>query len=113
MWEVGSDAAVDQVCHVEEELKLVEEELDAKCAEECQLKGELSKLALEEEAFKDDSKVCFYTGLPSWDLLSKLFGYLRPHLGSTKRCLSPFQQLIMTLMRLRFEPIHSRSCFLF
>ena len=40
---VGSDTAVDQVHHVEEELKLVKEELDAKCDEVCQLKGELSK----------------------------------------------------------------------
>ena len=60
---------------MEEELKLVKEELDAKCAKVCQLKVELSKLALEEEAFKDDSKVCIYTGLPSWDHLSKLFGF--------------------------------------
>ena len=36
--EVGSNAAVDQVCHMEEELKLVKEELDTKCAEVCQLK---------------------------------------------------------------------------
>ena len=40
--DVCSDAAVGQVRHVEEELKLVKEELDAKCAEVCQLKVELS-----------------------------------------------------------------------
>ena len=60
---------------MEEELKLVKEELDAKCAKVCQLKVELSKLALEEEAFKDDSKVYIYTGLSSWDHLLKLFGF--------------------------------------
>ena len=79
---------------------MAKEELDAKCAEVSQLKGDLSKLALEEEAFKDDFKDCIYTGLPTWDLLLKLFGYLRPHLGSAKHRLSPFQQVIMTLMRL-------------
>ena len=60
---------------MEEDLKMVKEELDAKYAEVCRLKVELSKLSLDEEAFKDDSKVCIYTGLPSWNLLSKLFGF--------------------------------------
>ena len=63
----------------------------------------MSVLALEEEAFKgNDKKVCFYTGIPSWDLLSKLFMYLKLHLSSEK-ALTPFQQLIMTLMRLQLN----------
>lgn len=32
-----------------------------------------------------DEKVCFYTGLPNWDILSKLFTYLEPHLKETSR----------------------------
>ena len=45
---------------MEEELKLVKEELDAKCAKVCQLKVELSKLALVEEVLKTGSCQTLY-----------------------------------------------------
>ena len=79
------------------------DQLGAACVEISRLKNNLGVLALEEEAFKgNDKKVCFYTGIPSWDLFSKLFMYLKPHLSSEK-ALTPFQQLIMTLMRLQLN----------
>ena len=57
------------------------------------------------ESFKgNDGKVCFFTDLPSWDILQKLFKYVHPCLSSTSRSLlSPFQQLLLTLMRLRLN----------
>ena len=57
------------------------------------------------ESFKgNDGKLCFFTGLPSWDILQKLFKYVHPCLSSTSRSLlTPFQQLLLTLMRLRLN----------
>ena len=75
----------------ESELKQVKDQLGDACVEISRLKNNLSVLALEEEAFKgNDKKVSFYTGIPSWDLFSKLFMYLKPHLSSEK-ALTPFQ----------------------
>ena len=51
-----------------------------------------------------DEKVRFCTGLPKWETLSILYMYLQPHLSSTARnSLTPFQELLMTLMRLRLN----------
>ena len=101
--EIDRDHEVISEEAAESELKQVKDQLGAACVEISRLKNNLSVLALEEEAFKgNDKKVCFYTGIPSWDLFSKLFMYLKPHLSSEK-ALTPFQQLIMTLMRLRLN----------
>ena len=52
----------------------------------------------------DDKKVLYYTGLTSWNLLMKVFFYLNSYLtSSNKTSLSPFQQVVMTLMRLRLN----------
>ena len=48
----------------------------------------------------NDNKVRFHTGLTDWETLSKLFEFVRPHLLGHSS-LKPFQQLMMTLMRLR------------
>ena len=44
----------------------------------------------------------YYTGLCSWELLKTLFEYVEPHF-KTQSSLSPFQQLLITLMRLRLN----------
>lgn len=69
------------------------------------LKGELSKKALDENFLKDnDSKVKYYTGLPSFSLLMGVLMQVIPSLPKTKeRKLSHFQMLLLTLMRLRLD----------
>lgn len=71
------------------------------------LQRELKELSLTEVSFEnDDDKVLHYTGLSSWDLLSKLLIYMKPHLTQSSgrpEALTPFQQLLMTLMRLRLS----------
>ena len=53
---------------------------------------------------ENDEKVRFCTGLPKWEILSILYMYLKPHLSSTARnSLTPFQELLMALMRLRLN----------
>ena len=56
-----------------------------------------------EEAFRNnDELVLFYTGLPCYALLSALVEQVEPYLGMVSRqSLTPFQQVVMTLMRLR------------
>ena len=67
------------------------------------LKNEVEELTLNEKYFRDDDKkVLYYTGLSTWELLHKLFTYVKPSLKGHS-ILSPFQQLILTLMRLRLN----------
>ena len=84
-----------KVATIEDELRVVK-------SENTRLKKEFM---LTEEAFeKNDQKVCFYTGLPTWDILQKLLKYIEPCFATTSRSLlSPFQQLLLTLMRLRLN----------
>ena len=67
------------------------------------LRMELLDFQLTEHAFIDkDDKVLFYTGLPNWKILFCLFSYVSPYLKNN--CvLSPFQQLLLTLIRLRLN----------
>ena len=67
------------------------------------LRMELLDFQLTEHAFIDkDDKVLFYTGLPNWKILFCLFSYVSPYLKNS--CvLSPFQQLLLTLIRLRLN----------
>ena len=70
-------------------------------AETKELREQITKL--DEEFFKnDDEKVKFYTGLTNWSLLVIVMQFVQPFLNRSNRStLSAFQQLIMTLMRLR------------
>lgn len=70
-----------------------------------ELKTSLKQASLDEDAFCDnDSKVSFYTGLPTWYMLTTLLSFIAGHLQQSSRCaLSPFQQLILTLMKLRLN----------
>ncbi|KAL3999594.1 NADH dehydrogenase (ubiquinone) 1 alpha/beta subcomplex 1, acyl-carrier protein [Sarotherodon galilaeus] len=68
------------------------------------LKKELSKKKLDMEFLKDEnSKVKFYTGLPSFALLMGVLQQISPSLPDTDRKISQFQMLLLTLMRLRLN----------
>lgn len=57
--------------------------------------------AFDENDFRNnDDKVRFFTGLTNWEVLEKLFLFVKPNLVGHPS-LTPFQQLIITLMRLR------------
>ena len=58
----------------------------------------------ESDLVDNDRKVLYYTGLNLWELLNTLFQYVKPQLCShVQSSLSPFQQLLVTLMRLRLN----------
>ena len=62
---------------------------------------EVDDLVYNEASFKDnDEKVLFFTGLSTWELFHVSFQYVKPQLKQHS-ILTPFQQLIITLMRLR------------
>ena len=60
----------------------------------------LCAITLDEESFRNnDKKVCFFTGIPKWEVLLVLLTYLKPQLSTaSRRALTPFQQLLLTLM---------------
>jgi len=58
----------------------------------------------EEDSFKNNDEVWFYTGLTNWNILLTLFTYLQSYLQATSHTsLTAFQQLMLTLMQLRLS----------
>ena len=65
------------------------------------LEQKVNDLSLNERAFRDNNeKVLYYTGLSNWNLLKVLFDYVEAHLKKNS-VLTPFQQLLLCLMKLR------------
>ena len=69
------------------------------------LQRKVMSLALDQGSFRnDDEKVRYYTGLTNWTILLELFQYIEGSIISQGHSvISPFQQLILTLMRLRLS----------
>ena len=90
----------DEISNQKSQLEVAREE-NKEAAKKFKLQVE--EFTLNEASFKDnDNKVLYYTGLSTWKLLQKLFAYIKPHLRQ-QSSLSPFQQLLVTLMRLRLN----------
>lgn len=69
------------------------------------LRESVEKMALSESSLRNDAeKVKFYTGLPNYFVLETVMWLLAPHMDGMKNVkLSKFQQLLLTLMRLRLD----------
>lgn len=69
------------------------------------LRESVEKMSLSESSLKNDAeKVRFYTGLPNYFVLETVMWLLAPHMDGMKTIkLSKFQQLLLTLMRLRLD----------
>jgi len=57
----------------------------------------------EDEFRNDKKKVNFYTGLPSLDTLKAVFLRLLPFVTRKAQHMTPFQEFVMTLMKLRLN----------
>ncbi len=69
--------------------------------EVARLKKEVDNLVYNEKSFTENNeKVVFCTGLSTWELFHVLFQYIKPKLKQYS-VLTPFQQLMITTMRLR------------
>ncbi|KAI4880946.1 hypothetical protein NFI96_003389 [Prochilodus magdalenae] len=70
-----------------------------------ELRRELDERTMSEEFLKgDDVKVMYYTGLTSFVVLLDVLSHILPSLSQMNKTLSPFQMLVLTLMRLRLDP---------
>ncbi|KAG7240388.1 hypothetical protein INR49_026959 [Caranx melampygus] len=69
------------------------------------LRESVEKMSLTENSLRNDAeKVKFYTGLPNYFVLETVMWLLAPHMDGMKNVkLSKFQQLLLTLMRLRLD----------
>ncbi|XP_056104303.1 uncharacterized protein LOC130083308 [Rhinichthys klamathensis goyatoka] len=68
------------------------------------LKRELDERKMTEQFLKDDDgKVKYYTGLPTYAIFQVLLCHIMPFLHQGKRKLTPFQMILLTLMRLRLD----------
>ncbi|XP_063070700.1 uncharacterized protein LOC134461770 [Engraulis encrasicolus] len=68
------------------------------------LKLELGQTKMDERSLKDDDvRVKYYTGLPDAEVFMALLATLLPFMTQSSRMLSPFQMLMLTLMRLRLN----------
>ena len=99
------DQEKDEVEKLRCELQKSRCELDEVKKEFARTHEKLCANTLDEESFRDnDEKVCFFTGIPKWEVLLILLTYLKPQLNTaSQRALTPFQQLLLTLMRLRLN----------
>ena len=57
----------------------------------------------EEFFWNSDDKVLFYTGLPSYEILNFAFELVSPSVSRRYQSLSPFQELVMVLIKLRLD----------
>ena len=93
----------DDISHLQTQLEVTREENKKLYQTAKKLKQEVEDSLLNEASFMDDDeKVLYYAGLSTWELLHKLFMYVKPYLKQHSS-LSPFQQLLVTLMRLRLN----------
>lgn len=69
------------------------------------LRESVEKMSLSESSLRNDAeKVKFYTGLPNYFVLETVMWLLAPHMDGLKNAkLSKFQQLLLTLIRLRLD----------
>lgn len=54
----------------------------------------------------DDDKVKFYTGLPSFEVLQKVFSFVEAHVDRRRAVLCKFQEFCMVLVKLRLAVPH-------
>ena len=54
----------------------------------------------------DDDKVKFYTGLPSFEILQKVFSFVKSHVDKRRTLVSKFQEFCMVLVKLRLAVPH-------
>ncbi len=57
-----------------------------------------------EDYFRDsEDKVRFYTGLPEFNVLKHVVDFVSPHVTRRSKTLSPFQECVLVLMKLRLN----------
>ena len=92
---IMTDMTMDSISRLEWECANLREE-------NIRLQSELQ--VLRKEKFLDSpKKVCYYTGLPSIEILEAVFEFVSPHVPNTRSPTPPFQQFLLVLMKLRLN----------
>lgn len=89
----------------EEHLNRVFSELNFCNSKIYTLQSKLDIMDFNEDSFKnDDNKTLYFTGFPKASMLFIIYKYVLPYLSShPNRALSTFQQLLLTLMKIRLK----------
>ena len=99
-----TDTSVQDIELLMTECQTLKAECQSLRTENIILKGKLNELSIQEsDAFKNNNdKVKFFTGLPHFAVLMVIFNFVSPLLKQNGN-LTKFQQVILTLMRLRLN----------
>ena len=84
----------------DELLQLMSTDCDILRQENRELRTQLNRGSLEEDGFRDDNdKVLFFTGIPSFMIMTTVFAMVIPFVNAARK-LSPFQMCLLTCMRM-------------
>ena len=92
----------DQIKSSADKITSIQKQKEQAKQKSIDIEKELNKYTINEDFFENTEKVKFYTGLPNKEILYSIYNMVAPHIessGNTK--LTKYQQLVMTLMRLR------------
>ncbi|KAJ8963021.1 hypothetical protein NQ317_006156 [Molorchus minor] len=93
---VQTDLDMEHLCNIFSDLNFSIEKIQT-------LQQKLRSMELSEESFlNNDSKALYFTGFPKADMMFSIFNTVTSSF-STKCALSPFQQFLLTLMKLRLN----------
>ncbi|XP_041662422.1 uncharacterized protein LOC121522289 [Cheilinus undulatus] len=100
-----SDSKKGKSAHTSDAQANYDDLLKALKKENQALRESVERMSLSESSLRNDAeKVKFYTGLPNFFVLETVMWLLAPHMDGMKNVkLSKFQQLLLTLMRLRLD----------
>ena len=96
---VQTELSLDGISSLEEQISQLGKDNVALRGQVQELAERAKQTGLQEEDFKDDAKLKFYTGLPSWDIFSALFALILGALPSCRK-LSHFHKVLMFFMKL-------------
>ena len=89
----------DRYCMLSEEYQKCQDDIAL-------LKSQCKQMAMTEEHLKDDKKVKFCTGLPSYTVVLAIVNIISPHVTNHQRhTITKFQQFMMVLMKLHLDLI--------
>ena len=71
--------------------------------ENADLKVEIARHQMSDDYFTDDSKVNYYTGLPSLKILMAIFDFVSPYVETSRSTLTEFQQFMLVLLKVRLN----------
>lgn len=86
-------------------VQAMQDEIQRLLSENSDLKMKMCRAEFNENFFKTDENVKYYTGLVDFSTLQILYSHIEDHLSATN-VITKFQQLVLCLMRLRLNVSH-------